>query len=672
MNATDFAVSETTSPHVDINAGASRSAQMVFGLRFKILVIVVGISLLSGAGTTYFLYSIQRQHLIDNARRATMTLSNSLESSLQHAMTTGDWEMVKEIITAVADEPSIEKIRILNSRGIVGVSSDQREKGVRFDQAGKSCQFCHVEGPQPRNQTVVYELVSSQPVLLNVNLLENRPACHTCHDPAQEILGLLMIEAPLSSVNELLHTSLWSTIVMTVTGTGVLIGLMLLALRRFVIHPVDELGKGMAAISAGNLDHQVHVKSRDEFGQLARSFNEMRQRLRASLEDLERRNKELAVLNEVALTVNQSLELKHVLSQALETVSTKLDIESGLLFLYNDRTDRFELCAARGVPDAICQEIERRRRNRSWDISGQVAESNQSYYVANMSQDEHFVGLWDEPDRRSYVNVPLRCKNKVVGTLALVSHAGKPFPKTILNIIEAVGNEIGIAIENARLYRQLRYMAGLEERERLAREMHDHIAQALGYLNIKASISEDLLSAGQIPAARESLEELRKIAKIVYTDVREAIFNLRAAAASHTDLLPALKDYLEEYRTYYGLQVQLEVHREDLCIFSSEVSSQVMRIIQEALTNVRKHASASSVWIEIEPDGDQILIKIRDNGCGFSPAQVALSDRQHFGLQIMQERAMSIGGEVEVVSHPGAGTQVHIRVPSIHDSRVVI
>jgi two-component system nitrate/nitrite sensor histidine kinase NarX len=481
-----------------------------------------------------------------------------------------------------------------------------------------------------------------------------------------------MIETPLTSVNEQLRTSLWSTIIMTLTGTCVLIGLMLLALRRFVIHPVDELSKGMAEISAGNLEHQVHVGSRDEFGRLAQSFNEMRQRLRTSLADLEKRNNELAVLNEVALTVNQSLDLQHVLTQALETVSTKLDIESGLLFLYNDRTDRFELCAARGTSEIICQEIERRRRNRFWDISSQVAESNQPYYVANMSQDEHFEGLWDQPDRRSYANVPLRSKNKVVGTLALVSYPGKPFPKEILRVVEAVGNEIGIAIENARLYRQLRYMAGLEERERLAREMHDHIAQALGYLNVKASITDDLLSAGQIPVARESLEELRKVAKIVYTDVREAIFNLRAAAASHTDLLPALRDYLEEYRAYYGLQARLEVHREDLCIFSSEVASQVMRIIQEALTNVRKHASASTVWIDVKPDGDQICISIRDDGCGFSPAQVALSDRQHFGLQIMQERASSIGGKVEVLSNPGTGTQVLIRVPAIQDSRTVI
>ncbi len=672
MDATEFAVSETASPNVSINAGISRPARIVFGLRLKILAIVIGISLLSGAGTTYFLYSIQRQHLIENTRKATLTLSNSLEASMQHAMMTGDWDMVKEIITAVADEPSIEKIRILNSRGIVGVSSDQREKGARFDQAGRSCQFCHLAGQRPRNQTVVSELIPNQPLLLNVNLLENQPACHACHDPEQPILGLLMIEAPLTSVNDQLHASLMSTIFMTVIGTGVLIGLMLLALRRFIIQPVDELGKGMAEISAGNLDHPVHVNSQDEFGQLSHSFNEMRQRLKASLTDLERRNKELAVLNEVALTVNQSLDLQHVLSQAVESVSTKLDIESGLLFLYNERTDRFELCAARGTPEFICQEIERRRRDRSWDISGQVAESNQPYYVADMSQDKHFEGLWDALNRRSYVNVPLRCKNKVVGTLALVSYAGKPFPKEILNVVEAVGNEIGMAIENARLYRQLRYMASLEERERLAREMHDHIAQALGYLNVKALITEDLLTAGQIPAAHESLEELRKVAKIAYTDVREAIFNLRSAAAAHTDLLPTLKEYLEEYHAYYGLHARLEVHREDLCIFSSEVASQVMRIIQEALTNVRKHASARSVWIDIKPDGDQICISIKDDGCGFSPAQVALSARQHFGLQIMQERAASIGGEVEIVSRPGSGTQVLIRVPASQDSRMVI
>jgi signal transduction histidine kinase len=226
-----------------------------------------------------------------------------------------------------------------------------------------------------------------------------------------------------------------------------------------------------------------------------------------------------------------------------------------------------------------------------------------------------------------------------------------------------LAHHVVVAIENAQLFQQLRYLATLEERDRLAREMHDNLAQALGYLNVKASITDDLLSSGKIDQAQESLSEMKKVTKLVYTDVREAIFNLRTTTSFRIGLLPTLEEYLAEYQAHYGVDTRLVIENGDARGFSPEVASQLLRIIQEALTNVRKHASARKVLIRYNQVDSQVCISIEDDGRGFDMGAAGEEERQHFGLQIMSERAESISGSLEIDSHPGQGTRVIIRAP---------
>jgi nitrate/nitrite-specific signal transduction histidine kinase len=316
-----------------------------------------------------------------------------------------------------------------------------------------------------------------------------------------------------------------------------------------------------------------------------------------------------------------------------------------------------------GAPVALCQEIERRRRLPSQDISGQVARTERPFFAADLSTEPTFAGLWEDLHNRSYVNVPLRSKGKIIGTLGVFSPAGKPLPESAVSVVEVIGNQIGIVVENAQLYRQLRYLAVLEERDRLAREMHDDLAQALGYLNIKASITNDLITNGQVDQAQESLLELKRVAKFVYTDVRESIFNLRTAVSS-LGFIPTLQDYLDEYRANYGLDVQLLVGYDELLEPLPEVATQLLRVIQEALTNVRKHAGGQGLdTLPTRPQADQH--PHRGRRPGFNPMQTTEAGQQHIGLQVMRERMESIEGSIEVVSQPGQGTRVILRLPII-------
>jgi nitrate/nitrite-specific signal transduction histidine kinase len=638
------------------------SPKIKLDLRTKLLLFIISISALSMLVSAFILYSLQRQQLIQNAESSTVVLSNILLENLHHAMQSNDWAMVDDIIQSAMAEGNFAAVRILTDEGVIGASSNPTEVGIRLDRSEPACRMCHETAVPATNKTILFAPNSDHRVLLNVNLIQNRTECQACHTSKNKVLGLLMIETPVTILNKQLSTSFWQIILLALATSAMLIGIILPTLKRYIVRPVEQLSKGVMEIGAGNLDYRVNVVHQDELGELAESFDNMRQQLKESRLEMEHRNRELSVMNEVGFQVNQSLDLQEVLDSALKTVTENLGAEVGLIFLHQAGSDRFVLCASRGASVALCQEIEHRRMQPSKDISSQVARTDQPFYAADLSIVSTFDGLFDDLHNRSYTNVPLRSKGKVIGTMGLISAAGKPLPESSLSVVEAVGNQIGMVVENAQLYRQLRYMAVLEERDRLAREMHDDLAQALGYLNIKASITNDLFTNGQIDQAQESLLELKRVAKFIYTDVRESIFNLRTAVSS-LGFIPTLQDYLEEYRAHYGMDVQLLIGYDELIELLPEVASQLLRVLQEALTNVRKHAEANKVWVRYQQDSSLIIIQVEDDGKGFNPMQITEAGQQHIGLQVMQERMESIGGSIEVASQPGQGTRVILRLP---------
>jgi signal transduction histidine kinase len=237
------------------------------------------------------------------------------------------------------------------------------------------------------------------------------------------------------------------------------------------------------------------------------------------------------------------------------------------------------------------------------------------------------------------------------------------FTEEQIELACGLADTTALTLENARLHEQVRRLAVLEERDRLAREMHDSLAQTVGTLNLKASLIQGLLSSGQIAQAQAGMLELKNITNEAYLEVRESIFGLRGAASLGSGLLPTLQEYLAVYRTHYGVDARLEAEDELLARFPMDVEIQIIRIIQEALTNVRKHAGASKVRVVFKAEGDQVRINVEDDGQGFDLAQVSGEGRHYFGLQIMRERAEDVGGSIKFDSRPGQGTRVVVRVP---------
>jgi len=217
----------------------------------------------------------------------------------------------------------------------------------------------------------------------------------------------------------------------------------------------------------------------------------------------------------------------------------------------------------------------------------------------------------------------------------------------------------------AKLIEQKQALATLQERESLARDLHDTLGQVLGYINMQVETAAKLSRDGRGEAAAVQLDRLGGMIRETHADVREYILNLRTAPSLQRPLFTAVQQYLESFTSNYDIQTDLTIGSSlNGQTFSPEMQVQIFRIVQEALSNARKHSKAHHVQVKFEAEDGRVCVVIQDNGHGFSPDHLEMVYGQHFGLQFMQERAGQLGGMLQVQSTPGKGTQVMLEVPT--------
>jgi signal transduction histidine kinase len=266
---------------------------------------------------------------------------------------------------------------------------------------------------------------------------------------------------------------------------------------------------------------------------------------------------------------------------------------------------------------------------------------------------------------QSVLSIPISAKEQVAGLLIL-SHgeAGYFSPekvKTVLNFAHTIAE----AVEYNHFYRLAHNLATLNERDRLARELHDNVAQSLGYINLQLSAVNQMLTNGQIDEAQTSLRNIKQVVGETYTDVREEIFNMHSAKMMGLGFLHTLCEYIRKYNQFYKLDIKLEIESDEALLdFSPNVETQLIRIIQEALINVRKHAGVNEALIRIQAGDDQLAFIIEDRGKGFAnEPPLTPGSKSGFGLQIMAERAESMGAVLQIDTPPEGGTRVIIWLP---------
>lgn len=221
----------------------------------------------------------------------------------------------------------------------------------------------------------------------------------------------------------------------------------------------------------------------------------------------------------------------------------------------------------------------------------------------------------------------------------------------------------------AQILEQKQALARSQEREVLARDLHDALSQDLSFINVEAQAVCDLLAAGQVEQASVDLQRLAKIAREAQVDVRGQITRLSLDALSKDGFLGALRQFVNSFWSMYGIPAELFVSQ-DSHQYSLEPSAEVhlLRIVQEAFTNIRKHANARNVRVVLENPPGRIVLSVEDDGVGFDQAQNA-AGRATFGLRFMSQRAAEMGGCVTVHSRPDAGTRVVVEVPVSGENR---
>jgi len=228
-------------------------------------------------------------------------------------------------------------------------------------------------------------------------------------------------------------------------------------------------------------------------------------------------------------------------------------------------------------------------------------------------------------------------------------------------LLTTLAHQIALAIHHAQLYARMEEMVVVEERYRLSREFHDGLAQTLSYLTFLTDNLQELMDAQQLEAAKSEIGEIRQTLRSAYVDVREAIDGLRTRNDEPGALGEQLRDYVVAFARQTGLEPQLEITPSDF--YTTPICAlQLMRIAQEALSNVRKHAEAQHVYLSLQQCNDQLCLSIADDGKGFSLEDNTGRSR-HYGLSSIRERAASLGGSVTIATRPQHGTRITVTIP---------
>jgi signal transduction histidine kinase len=265
------------------------------------------------------------------------------------------------------------------------------------------------------------------------------------------------------------------------------------------------------------------------------------------------------------------------------------------------------------------------------------------------------------------VGAPLRAKGKSVGVLSVIGSDGREFSAEAVTLLGSIADQVGIAVENAQLYQQTEELAVAEERQRLAREIHDTLAQGFTGINIQLEAVESALETGQQKVALERLSRARKLANQSLAEARRSVWALRSVSLEEKKLADALRDSVRGLTTGTGLTLTIDAV-DNLARFPVELETDLLRIAQEAVMNVVKHAQAQHLDIRLSCEDRQIELQIKDDGRGFlvDLAKPARQDGSGFGLIAMRERIARHGGTLQINSRPQRGTNIIAKVEFQH------
>jgi two-component system NarL family sensor kinase len=375
---------------------------------------------------------------------------------------------------------------------------------------------------------------------------------------------------------------------------------------------------------------------------------------------LKRHNHELTILNRIAEALNREVDLPRALGTALENIAQLFDLRTGWIFLLDEATEKFYTAATLNLPPALADHPRRLGGTchcldtyRDGDMDG-AANINAIKCSRLKDLKEGTQGL------KYHASIPLYAKDKKLGVLNVVSTDWSEIGEDDLRLLHTVGDLMSIAIERARLFQQSASIGAANERARLARDIHDTIAQGLAAIALQLETADALLENGQdMPRARSMVQRALELTRANLDDARRSVLDLRAAPLEERTLPEALRELIRDNGLESSLETRCEVTGSGPPL-PLRIAVGLYRIAQEAVNNVRQHANASNLTVHLVLMPQSVRLVIEDDGEGFDPAQIPPG---HFGLVGLNERARLLGGRLTIRSTPGAGTVVDVNIP---------
>src|SRR3954454_17287241 len=372
----------------------------------------------------------------------------------------------------------------------------------------------------------------------------------------------------------------------------------------------------------------------------------------------QRETSALQAMSDAVLAIAAELSVEAVLQRLVDAARELAGARYAALGV-PDGEGAFEQFITSGMSDELVAAMGPLPRTHG--LLGAMLESERPYRTLDVRRDPRFRGWWPRahPQMRSFLGVPIVARGGVIGAFYLPKKVGTDaFGDEDQQLIEMLAAHAAIAIENARLYERSRELTVVEERNRVARELHDSVTQNLFGVVLAAEAASTLMDRD--PAtARVQLQRVQELARAGMEELRSLIFELRPAALAAEGLAATLRKHVGVLRRVYDQDIALHVAGTPR--LGGATDGDVLRIAQEAVNNALHHARASRIEVGLDARNGTLVLTVSDDGVGFDPADPALRARR-LGLTSMEERARALGGALSIDSVPGSGTSVRLEV----------